>query len=84
MYSSLNYEAVRAAPSADPEGGGRGSGLPLENHKLNMSRQNIQLCVICAFRVTCNKCEFSVYTVMHVRLRGSKSLLTLRQIINRS
>ena len=35
MYSSLNHEAVRAAPSADPEGGGRGSGPPLENHKLN-------------------------------------------------
>ena len=30
---SLNHEAVRAAPSADPEGG-RGSGPPLENHKL--------------------------------------------------
>ena len=24
MYSSLNHEAVRAAPSADPEGGGAG------------------------------------------------------------
>ena len=41
MYSSLNHEAVRAAPSVDPEGGGggggggRGSGPPLENHKLN-------------------------------------------------
>ena len=43
MYSSLNHEAVMAAPSADPEGGGggggggggRGSGHPLENHKLN-------------------------------------------------
>ena len=23
MYSSLNHEAVRAAPSADPEGGGQ-------------------------------------------------------------
>ena len=34
MYSSLNHEAVRAAPSADPEGGGgRGSGPPLKNHK---------------------------------------------------
>ena len=42
MYSSLKHVAVRAAPSADPEGGGgggggggRGSGPPLENHKLN-------------------------------------------------
>ena len=36
MYYSLNHEAVRAAPSVDPEGGGgRGSGPPLENHKLN-------------------------------------------------
>ena len=36
MYSSLNHEAVMAAPSADPEGGGgRGSGPTLENHKLN-------------------------------------------------
>ena len=26
MYSSLNHEAVMAAPSADPEGGGRGAG----------------------------------------------------------
>ena len=36
MYCSLNHEAVRAAPSADPEGGGGGqeSGSPLENHKL--------------------------------------------------
>ena len=35
MYCSLNHEVVRAAPSADPEGGGgRGSGPPLENHKL--------------------------------------------------
>ena len=35
MYCSLNHEAVRAAPSVDPEGGGgRGSGPPLENHKL--------------------------------------------------
>ena len=37
MYCSLNHEAVRAAPSADPEEeGGRGSGPgpPLENHKL--------------------------------------------------
>ena len=36
-YSSLNHGAVRAAPSADPEGGGggRGPGPPLENHKLN-------------------------------------------------
>ena len=37
VYCSLNYEAVRAAPSADPEGGGgggRGSGPPLENHNL--------------------------------------------------
>ena len=24
MYSSLNHEAVRAAPSGDPEGGGGG------------------------------------------------------------
>ena len=35
MCCSLNHEAVRAAPSADPEGGGgggRGSGPPLENH----------------------------------------------------
>ena len=28
MYSSLNHEAVRAAPSADPEGGGGGAGGP--------------------------------------------------------
>ena len=34
MYCSLNHEAVRAAPSADPEGG-QGTGPPLENHKLN-------------------------------------------------
>ena len=37
MYCSLNHVAVRAAPSADPEGGGgggRGSRPPLENHKL--------------------------------------------------
>ena len=27
MYSSLNNEAVRAAPSADPEGGGGGQGV---------------------------------------------------------
>ena len=27
MYCSLNHEAVRAAPSADPEGGG-GAGGP--------------------------------------------------------
>ena len=28
MYSSLNHEAVRAAPSADPEwGGGGGAGV---------------------------------------------------------
>ena len=28
MYSSLNHEAVRAAPSADPEGGGQGVRTP--------------------------------------------------------
>ena len=28
MYSSLNHEAVRAAPSADPEGGGQGVQTP--------------------------------------------------------
>ena len=29
MYCSLNHEAVKAAPSADPEGGGgRGVGTP--------------------------------------------------------
>ena len=28
MYCSLNHEAVRAAPSADPEGGGGGQGTP--------------------------------------------------------
>ena len=28
MYSSLNHEAVMAAPSADPEGGGGGAGGP--------------------------------------------------------
>ena len=27
MYSSLNHEAVRAAPSGDPEGGGGGQGV---------------------------------------------------------
>ena len=27
MYSSLNHEAVRAAPSADQEGGGGGQGV---------------------------------------------------------
>ena len=27
MYCSLNHEAVRAAPSADPEGGGEGQGV---------------------------------------------------------
>ena len=27
MYSSLNHEAVMAAPSADPEGGGGGQGV---------------------------------------------------------
>ena len=42
--------------------------------------------LLCAERV--NKCEFSVYTVrifyeMHARLRGSKSLLTLYQILNK-
>ena len=26
MYCSLNHEAVRAAPSVDPEGGGGGGG----------------------------------------------------------
>ena len=34
VYCSLNHEAVRAAPSADPEGGGSWSGPSLENHKL--------------------------------------------------
>ena len=29
MYCSLNHEAVRAAPSADPEGGGAGGPDPL-------------------------------------------------------
>ena len=28
MYCSLNHEAVRAAPSADPEGGGAGVRTP--------------------------------------------------------
>ena len=28
MYSSLNHEAVRAAQSADPEGGGQGVRTP--------------------------------------------------------
>ena len=28
MYSSLNHEAVRAAPSVDPEGGGQGVRTP--------------------------------------------------------
>ena len=28
MYCSLNHEAVRAAPSADPEGGGAGVRIP--------------------------------------------------------
>ena len=28
MYSSLNHEAVMAAPSADPEGGGQGVRTP--------------------------------------------------------
>ena len=29
MYCSLNHEAVRAAPSVDPEGGGAGGPDPL-------------------------------------------------------
>ena len=28
MYCSLNHEALRAAPSADPEGGGQGVRTP--------------------------------------------------------
>ena len=28
MYSSLNHEAVRAAPSGDPKGGGQGVRTP--------------------------------------------------------
>ena len=36
MYSSLNHEAVRAAPSADPEGGGQGVRTPSGKSQIKM------------------------------------------------
>ena len=40
MYSSLNHEAVRAAPSGDPEGGG-GQGVRTPSVKSQIKRVSI-------------------------------------------
>ena len=43
MYCSLNHEAVRAAPSADPEGGGAGGPAPVKSQIKWVSIGNKQL-----------------------------------------
>ena len=43
MHSLHEWIVPWTVPSADPEGGDRGSGLPPENHKLYIFYKNKQL-----------------------------------------